>query len=272
MRSCAVALLVGILLLAQGAYISFNGTGTGVYSTGFSITGNVLSGGAVDAHYALISLPAGCTGVACQESSTPGDLFGPAAYVVLAPTPSGRLATSTDSQWIGPRADQTNPAVGGSTFPDAEIFGSDTTPYVYRSVFNLTGFGILPSTANIQLAWSSDDPSAALLESHIRMCGIQSIASAVCGDGFTVAGSANGWPGGLTAVIICRRRGAMCPLAGRCRSRVRRRCWEWDWQWWRTGCGAGRGCPVSLALARRRRGRLGGDERGDGAGVLAGRE
>jgi hypothetical protein len=182
----------------NAAIVHFNGVPNGVFSTGLSASNTLLSGGAVDPHYTLIKLPTGCSGIACQETSTPGDLFGPATYVVLGPAGTYPLngtwtANDANSQWIGPRADQTNPPEGqGSTFDTTGIFSSNDDFYVYRLVFNLTALGLNPATANIQLAWLSDNNSnGGALTSHIRMCGISSASDPVCSAGSTVPGSTN---------------------------------------------------------------------------------
>ena len=208
MRIPSALLALTLSASAHAAIIDFNSTLNGVYSTGFNTSGNLLSSGAADPHYVLIQTPAGCSGVTCQESSGPGDFFGPGTYVVMGPNGTFPLQSGVwlqndaNSQWIGPRADQTTATVGGSTFPNTDIFASDTDFYVYRTVFNLTGLGILPATAAIQLAWGSDDSSAAANNSHIRLCAITSIGDPVCGSGATVAGSTNTGFSALTTVNI----------------------------------------------------------------------
>lgn len=112
--------------------VSFKDVANGVWSTGLSATGTPLAGGSVDPHFVLIG-PAGCTpaNVACQEDIV-GNVFGPSSYVVQGPNGTYPLngawatANSATSQWIGPRADQTNPAVGGATFPNVAPYGSLT--------------------------------------------------------------------------------------------------------------------------------------------------
>ena len=95
-----------------------------------------------------------------------------------------------NSGWIGPRANQTNPVTGGTTFPNVEIFGAPGSPYVYRMVFNLTALGLNPLTANIQLGWISDGNSG----SQIRLCSIASAADPVCAAGTTITASSNTGP------------------------------------------------------------------------------
>lgn len=193
-----------ILMLASGcaelplAAASFRNVANGVWSTGASVQNGV------DGKYVLIQLPTGCTGVACQEDLTPLNNFGPSVYVVNGPNGTFPLngfwsGNDSGSVWVGPRADQTNPVTGGATFPNSEIFASSLTPYVYRTTFNLSLLGINPAQANIQLRWASDSGSG----SEIRLCGIASLSSAVCGAGTAVAGSANNGPTGpLTPVSI----------------------------------------------------------------------
>jgi hypothetical protein len=107
----------------------------GLYNTGVSDTGSVLPDSSVDPHYTLISVPTGSG-------------LGPAAYVVDSskfPIASGDwMADSSTSKWIGPTADQ-------STFTDA----GHTGLYVYRTIFDLTGFD--PSTTVITGQWSTDN-------------------------------------------------------------------------------------------------------------------
>lgn len=205
LAACAVFMAASM----NAAIISFDSVNGGVWSTGFS-TGNVLlSGGSVDPHYTLIKTPAGCAGtLQCQETSTVGDNFGPNSYVVLGPNGSYPLngawtANDANSQWTGPRADQTNPCVPGgplcgattgNVFPFTNVFASATDFYVYRLVFNLTSLGLNPGQANIQLAWLSDNnnnASSPLETSHIRLCSIGSAADPVCGAGSMVANSGN---------------------------------------------------------------------------------
>lgn len=192
----------------NAAIVSFNGVTNGVFSTGFNASNTLLSGGAVDPHYTLIKLPTGCSGVACQENSTPGDLFGPASYVVLGPNGTYPLNgawpnNDSDSQWIGPRADQTNPVQGGTTFPNVNIFASTTDFFVYRMVFDLTALGLNPATANIQLAWLSDNnTNGGALTSQIRMCGVASASDPVCSAGSAVANSTNAGQSSLTLTPV----------------------------------------------------------------------
>ncbi len=176
---CTTALQAPV---SAASTISFNNVANGVWSTGLSSGAVALAGGSVDPHFVLFP-PAGCTTSAlnCRENSTVGDVFGPASYVVLGPNGTfplnGAWAASNDSnsQWIGPRADETNPVVG-STFPNVAPYASVTDPYVYRLPFNLTLLGIVPNNANIQLRWLSDDATNA----QIRLCGVVSLSDPVC--------------------------------------------------------------------------------------------
>ncbi|MBL8229305.1 MAG: PEP-CTERM sorting domain-containing protein [Bryobacterales bacterium] len=210
-------LLAGAAIMAatmNAAIINFNSVfvngSPGVYSTGFSTTNTVLSGGAVDPHYTLIKLPAGCSGVPCAEDGVnAADPFGPATYVVLGPNGSYPLdgvawvaPNDGNSQWIGPRANQNNPIQGTN-----HIFSSATDFYVYRMVFNLTAMGLNPGTANIQLAWLSDNNNSggsAPLMSHIRLCGVNSASDPECplSSMITNSGNAGQGSGTLTNVSI----------------------------------------------------------------------
>ncbi|MCS7026132.1 MAG: PEP-CTERM sorting domain-containing protein [Bryobacteraceae bacterium] len=200
---------------SNAAIVSFNSVFVngfpGVFSTGFSSSNTLLSGGAVDPHYTLIKLPAGCSGVPCAEDgvnpSGPLGLFGPSTYVVLGPNgtyPLNGVAwvrpNDSNSQWIGPRADQTNPVQGVN-----HIFSSSTDFYAYRMVFNLTAMGLVPSTANIQLAWLSDNNtngSSPLLMSHIRLCAINSASDPVCPASTMITGSGNAGQGSATLTPV----------------------------------------------------------------------
>jgi hypothetical protein len=182
---------------AHAAPASFKNVNGGVYSTGLNISASALSGGAVDPHYVLHSLPAGCSGVACQEATTVGDLFGPSTYVVLGPNGTFPLVPTawavpndTNSSWIGPRANQTNPITGGTTFPNVEVFAHASSPYVYRMVFNLTGLGLVPDTARLKLRWLSDGGPG----SEIRLCPITSVSDPVCAPASAITGSGNAGP------------------------------------------------------------------------------
>jgi hypothetical protein len=201
--SLALCLCMTALQPSAGAAltISFNNVANGVWSTGLSNSAVALAGGSVDPHFVLFP-PVGCTGSAlnCRESSTVGDVFGPASYVALGPNGTyplnGAWAASNDSssQWIGPRADQTNPAVGGSTFPNVAPFASVTDPYVYRLPFSLTVLGLIPSNAHIQLRWLSDDA----INAQIRLCGVATQSAPVCAPNTAVAGSGNPGPSSAT--------------------------------------------------------------------------
>src|SRR5262245_58384642 len=195
----------------QAAPVSFAHVANGVWSTGFNASNGLLSGnGAVDPHYPLAKLPAGCVGtLECSEDGSLGNAFGPSSYLVLGPNGTYPLQSGvwamndSNSQWIGPRDNQTNPVVGGTTFPNVAVFASNTDFYAYRTVFNLTQLGLNPATANIQLQWASDDNTTGPLSSHIRLCSISGPSDPFCASGTTVASSGNNGPGApLTNVNI----------------------------------------------------------------------
>lgn len=226
---CAVATTAYL----SAAIVSFNANDTGastnvrnngVWSTGFSTTNTVLSGGAVDPHYTLIYLPAGCTATgtgaqagSCQESNSGPlqnpvtDPFGPATYVVLGsgfPIATGQwiannaAADGTGSNWIGQRADMTNTQVGG-TYPNINIYMTNDDFYVFRMVFDLTAMGLNPATANIQLAWGSDNHNNTTGQnSHIRLCSIGSASDPFCPGGIVASSGNNGQGAALTSVTI----------------------------------------------------------------------
>ncbi|MBL8215355.1 MAG: PEP-CTERM sorting domain-containing protein [Bryobacterales bacterium] len=187
------------LALTSVSYAAtFAGVANGVYNTGVNNSSVVLSGGAVATQYTIVKLPAGCSGVQCDEDLDVAgiDLFGPASYVILDGYPvSGPvqpwLSNDSTSKWIGPRADQ-DPAL----VPTSSIYASQNDFYVYRMVFNLTALGLNPATANLQFRWASDNPSnqgippvPPVLNSHVRMCGVSSATDPECGSGSTIAGS-----------------------------------------------------------------------------------
>ncbi len=204
---CLVALLMIQLQAGSvAAQSSFKNVAGGIWSTGLSPTPVVLTpstGGTlaaqVDTHYALIKIPAGCSGAHCQETSTAGDVYGPNAYVVLGPNGTYPLdgtwtvLNNANSSWIGPRADQRDPIVGNPDYDNAEVFGSDTDFYVYRTTFNLTALGLDHATAAINLSWLSDNDANAqrTLFSHIRLCSISSPTDPVCPANTAVPNSGN---------------------------------------------------------------------------------
>jgi hypothetical protein len=207
-RAGQQALRLGFLLalltsLMSGA--SFMHVTNGVWSTGFSSGGtqlpqNVIS--TLDPHFSLIQLPAGCSGPSCtQDGTTP---FNSSTFVVLGPSPAfpfdgSWTANSSSALWIGPRSDQNNPMVPGGAFPNVGIFASDSSPYVYRMVFDLGVLGLDPATAAIVLAWQSDNHAS----SEIRLCPVNSAGDPVCGAGYSIGGSANdGHAAALTPVTI----------------------------------------------------------------------
>jgi len=207
LAGAANLLLLAVYANAAHAFGSFKNVDNGVWSTGQSPVPVVLipyAGGTLDAqvdpHYTLIKLPAGCSGPACQETNTAGDLFGPSTYVVLGPAgtypfdgAAWKVLDDAASSWIGPRADQRDPIVGDFRYDHAGIYGNDSDFYVYRMTFNLTALGLDHANAQIQLRWLSDNASNSThtLFSHIRMCGIASPSDPVCPESATVPGSQN---------------------------------------------------------------------------------
>jgi hypothetical protein len=110
-----------------------------LFNTGVDNTGAPLADGAVDAHYRLITAPAGSG-------------LGPDALVVgqsKFPFAAGYwLADGTASKWIGPAADQSAAALPDGT-------------YVYRTTFDLTGLD--PKTAAITGQWATDNTGSDIL-------------------------------------------------------------------------------------------------------------
>lgn len=193
---------------AQAA--SFKHVANGVWSTGFSAGNTLLSqtGSNIDPHYTLIKLPAGCSGLSCTEDDL--SLFGPSTYVVQ--NPGGQfpfagqwLANNSGSQWIGPRSNQTNPDVNGTTFPNVGTYSSNSDFYVYRTIFNLGLLGLDPTTANISLGWLSDnannDDLNPTLTSQIRLCAITSAGDPLCPGGVVPSSGNSGQSAGALTVV-----------------------------------------------------------------------
>jgi hypothetical protein len=210
-RFIAILGLGSVAFSASAA--SFMNVANGVWSTGFNNSAVILGSGAVDPHYTLIKLPAGCAGnLSCSEDGTLGNAFGPGTYVVMGPNGTyplngAWLANDSNSLWLGPRADQRTPFVGGITWPNVEIFGHNTDFYVYRMVFNLTLLGLNPASAVINLSWLSDNNNGVpnTNASHIRLCGIASASDTnPCASGTAITNSGNAGQGApaLTNVII----------------------------------------------------------------------
>ncbi|MBL8177249.1 MAG: PEP-CTERM sorting domain-containing protein [Bryobacterales bacterium] len=177
---------------------SFMHVNNGVWSSGFSTAGTLLAANVpatVDPHFRLLSTPAGCAGPTCTQDG--GAPFGTNSYVVQ--DPGGQypfngtwLSNNANSLWLGPRSNQFNPQVWG-TAPNVEVFASSTDFYVYRMVFNFSALALLHNTANIQLAWLSDNSSTTdgLLQSHIRLCGIAAATDPVCSASTAIGSSSN---------------------------------------------------------------------------------
>jgi len=176
---------------------SFMHVNNGVWSSGFSNAGTLLATNVpatIDSHYNLLYVPTGCSGPTCLQDG--GAPFGTNSYVVQ--DPGGQfpfngawLSNNANSSWLGPRSNQLNPMVGG-TAPNNEVFASATDFYVYRMVFDFTSLALLYNTANIQLAWLSDNSTnGSTLQSHIRLCGITAAIDPVCNLSTTVGSSSN---------------------------------------------------------------------------------
>lgn len=184
---------------------SFRHVTNGIWSSGFSSGGVALPQNVqntLDPHFSLIQLPTGCSGISCtQDGTTP---LNNSTFVVNGPAPvfpfdGSWLANTSTSAWIGPRSDQGNPTVPNSNFPNVGVFASNSSPYVYRTVFNLDALGLNPLTAAIALAWQSDN----FENSQIRLCQVSTAADPVCNVSFAIAGSGNaGHNVALTSVSI----------------------------------------------------------------------
>jgi uncharacterized repeat protein (TIGR01451 family) len=221
MKSLQVALALTLLPANTGlaALLTYKNVANGVWSSGISTTIVALTpsaGGTLSAQrdnrYVLLQSPAGCAGVTCQETNVAGDVFGPSTYLVLGGNGTfpldGTWVVQNDagSSWIGPRADQRNPTVGGSTYDNTNVFTSDSDFYVYRMVFNVSSLGLNPATAAINLSWLSDSSSNSAVSqlSHIRLCSIASSGDPVCPANTQVANSGNPGPAaaGLNSVNV----------------------------------------------------------------------
>ncbi|MBI4908603.1 MAG: PEP-CTERM sorting domain-containing protein [Acidobacteria bacterium] len=204
MKLLAIVSIAASVFVGEANATSFLNVANGVWSSGLNTGANPLTGGAVDPHYVLISIPAGCTlaDPTCLESA--GNLFGPAAYVVMGSDPLAAGSSNTGvqplggtwvignantSQWIGPKGDQVGPAnpdpfspgTPPGTFPNLGTYpvgGSDTNAlFIYRLIFSLTSLNMLPSSATVTLGWLSDDKDNGLSPtdpnykaSSIRVC------------------------------------------------------------------------------------------------------
>ena len=194
---------------------SFMHVSNGVWSSGFSSAGTLLATNVpatVDPHFNLLYVPLGCTGASCTQDG--GAPFGTNSYVVQ--DPGGQypftgtwLNNNGNSSWLGPRSNQLNPLVGG-TAPNVEVFASSTDFYVYRMVFDFSALGLLFNTANIQLAWLSDNNSnnGGTLNSHIRLCGVTAITDPVCNVSTTVGSSGNNGQNALSLTPVSLVHGA----------------------------------------------------------------
>jgi hypothetical protein len=101
----------------------------GLFNTGVDASGNALPDNSVDPHYSIVVNPDSASPNATVEDST---VF----PIVAGPW----VANEANSKWIGPRF-ETSAAAGGD--------------YVYRQVFDLTGFN--PATVRITGEWSTDN-------------------------------------------------------------------------------------------------------------------
>ncbi len=132
------------------------------YSTGVDNTDAVLTNGATDTHYALISTP---------DGSTPG--------VRVATSGNGYpippwLADDSMSTWIGP-----NPNTDLSALPGT---------YDYRTTFDLTGFDA--GTAQLSGLWAADNGGADIVLNGVSaglttLNGFGAFTSFLVDSGFT---------------------------------------------------------------------------------------
>jgi len=164
---CGLAL--GLAAQAFAVPVSFMHTAGGVWSTGFGTNALFLADASIDPHFTLIQVPAGCTGTPCQTDI--GAPFGPNSYVVMGgqfPIVGPWFDNEPNSQWIGPRANQSNT----NTVTNNHVHHNDTDPYVYRMWFNLEALGLRPAGASISLRWSSDNQNGTpdSFASHIQFC------------------------------------------------------------------------------------------------------
>ncbi|MBS1829684.1 MAG: hypothetical protein JST93_30575 [Acidobacteria bacterium] len=205
MRLIFLASLMALTVQAA----SFMHVSNGVWSSGFSNGGTLIATNvpaSIDPHFALLYTPLGCSGASCTQDG--GAPFGTNSYVVQ--DPGGQypftgtwLNNDGSSSWIGPRSNQSNPLVGG-TAPNVEVYASSTDFYVYRMVFDFSSLGLLYNTANIQLAWLSDNNSnnGGGLLSHIRLCGIASASDPVCNVSTTIGSSGNNGQNALSLTPV----------------------------------------------------------------------
>jgi hypothetical protein len=202
--------LLASLMASTVQAASFMHVNNGVWSSGFSSAGTLLATNVpatVDPHFNLLYTPLGCAGASCTQDG--GAPFGGNTYVVQ--DPGGQypftgtwLNNDSNSLWLGPRSNQMNPAVGGTTAPNVEVYASNTDFYVYRMVFDFSSLGLLFNTANIQLSWLSDNNANGngTLLSHIRLCGITSASDPVCDASTAVASSGNNGQNALSLTPV----------------------------------------------------------------------
>src|SRR2546426_10992692 len=125
-RAVVLGFLSLLLMPLQGASIP------GLFNTGVDNSGALLSAGAVDAHYKLIT---------SADTNFPG----PDSIVVNQDFPiageAGNgpwLTNGPISKWIGPQADQTCCGLGTA----GGNGGNEPGDYVFRISFGLTGFDL----------------------------------------------------------------------------------------------------------------------------------
>src|SRR6266581_3257881 len=137
-RAVVLGFLSLLVMPLQGASIP------GLFNTGVDNSGALLSAGAVDAHYKLIT---------SADTNFPG----PDSIVVNQDFPiageAGNgpwLTNGPISKWIAPQADQTCCGLGTAGGNGGNLPGD----YVYRISFNLSGFDL--STVKITGQWAVD--------------------------------------------------------------------------------------------------------------------
>lgn len=128
-----IRILVASLLLVTWATLAHAAAVPGLFNTGVDNFGVVLTGGAVDPHYALI---------VSADAAHPG----PDA-IVASVIPAGYwLPANLASMWIAPAADENWPALG-TALADGD--------YVYRLSFDLSAMDL--GSVSVSGAWATDN-------------------------------------------------------------------------------------------------------------------
>jgi hypothetical protein len=138
-----------------------------VFSTGVDDNGEVLAGGSVDPHYALIQ-------------SADAMFGGPDAIVVSQIAENYWVANSSTSKWLAPSPNQ--------AYPGADPCNASGT-YVYRTSFDLTGYNL--DSVLISGRWAADNQGTDIrlngASLGITVGGYNNLASFTIGSGLVAS-------------------------------------------------------------------------------------